>query len=83
MSTNVLSATGRETKLENSSAEWIKFNKKHKSSWETVQVDGTPKIHWKCTCGEGQIVPANSGFIIGVKVMWRNHFEALKRDGKI
>ena len=70
-------------KLESTSADWIKFNKKHKDSWETIQVDGIPKIHWKCTCGEEQIVAANSGFIVGVKVMWRNHFEAMKRDGKI
>lgn len=70
-------------RLESTSADWIKFNEKHKDSWETIQVDGVPKIHWKCTCGEEQIVAANSGFIVGVKVLWRNHFEAIKRDGKI
>ena len=48
--------------MESSSEDWIRFNKKHKDSWETIQVDGVPKIHWKCTCGEEQIVAANSGF---------------------
>jgi len=74
---------GGKLKMESSSPDWINFNKKHKASWETIQVDGTPKIHWRCTCGEEQIVAANSGFIIGVKVMWRNHFESVKREGKI
>ena len=34
--------------MESSSEDWIKFNKKHKDSWETIQVDGVPKIRWKC-----------------------------------
>ena len=69
--------------MESSSEDWIKFNKKHKVSWETIEVGGVQKIHWKCTCGEEQIVAANSGFIVGVKVMWRNHFQASRRDGKL
>jgi hypothetical protein len=69
--------------LESTSADWIKFNKNHKDSWEIVRVDGETKIHWKCKCGEEQIVAANSGFIVGVKVLWQNHFHAIKRDGKL
>jgi hypothetical protein len=69
--------------LESFNADWIKFNKQHKDSWQTIQVDGETKIHWKCTCGEEKIVAANPGFIVGVKVMWRNHFQEMKREGRL
>ncbi|QLL24219.1 hypothetical protein DLE04_00405 [Actinobacteria bacterium IMCC26103] len=62
---------------------WVKFNKTHHDSTETIEVDGVKKLHWKCSCGAENIFPANSGWVVGSKVNWRNHFESLKREGKI
>ena len=56
-------------------AKWSKFNATHQDSWETVLIDGVQKIHWRCSCGSEKILPCNSGFIVGVKVTWRNHFD--------
>ena len=68
---------------EETSKDWIKFNKLHKDSGSTIEVDGTKMYQWSCSCGASKLIKLNSGIPLGLKVQWRNHFDELKKQGLI
>lgn len=67
----------------NSSPEWLAFNKKHKDSGKSIEIDGKRMYQWSCSCGASEILSHNSGLPLGLKVQWRKHFEELLKRNEI
>jgi hypothetical protein len=70
---------GQKRAIKVTEISWIEFLKKHRDSWEVTEIEGTSKMHWKCSCGIERFLPLNSGIPLGLKVQVWTHFEEIKK----
>lgn len=66
--------------VDSTSPEWVKFNKEHKDSGDSIEVDGKRMYQWRCSCGASRLMNLNSGLPLGLKVQWWKHFDEVLKQ---